>query len=82
MRASRLVDRPPLDWIRHKCTCQQAADLEASVGPFLLSAEFAQGDEEVTALCGKLASALSGAFGGAGGGFAFTRIGLDCVLRL
>lgn len=46
---------------------QQPADLEASVGPFLLSAEFAQGDDEVAALCSKLAGALSGAFGGAGG---------------
>lgn len=44
----------------------QAEDLEASVGPFLLSSDFAQGDDEVTALCGKLAAALAGAFGGGG----------------
>lgn len=44
----------------------QAADLTESVGPFLLSSEYANGDDEVSALCTKLASALSDAFGGAG----------------
>ena len=36
------------------------------MGPFLLSSEYAQADDEVAALCSKLAAALSGAFGGAG----------------
>ena len=50
----------------HPILNTQVGDLEASVGPFLLSAEYAQADEEVAALCTKLAAALSGAFGGAG----------------
>ena len=33
------------------------------MGPFLLSAEYASGDDEVSALCAKLASALGEAFG-------------------
>jgi hypothetical protein len=41
-------------------------DLEASVGPFLLSAEVAGGDDEVLALCRQLSSALEEAFGGRG----------------
>ena len=46
----------------------QAEELEGTVGPFLLSSEFAKDDEEVTALCKRLAEALSDANGGAGEG--------------
>eukprot|EP00624_Nannochloropsis_granulata_P006908 evm.model.NODE_539_length_7914_cov_27.290876.4 len=38
-------------------------DLEESVGPFLLSTEYAKDDPEVTDLCVRLSSALSMAFG-------------------
>jgi len=41
----------------------QPDDLEASVGPFLLSMEFAKDDAEVSSLCLRLSSALSQAFG-------------------
>ena len=41
----------------------QADDLEAAVGPFLLSTEFAKDDQEVTDLCTKLHTALFQAFG-------------------
>lgn len=41
----------------------QPDDLEASVGPFLLSTEFAKDDAEVSSLCLRLSSALSQAFG-------------------
>ncbi|EWM27296.1 abc transporter [Nannochloropsis gaditana] len=42
---------------------QKPDDLEASVGPFLLSTEFAKDDAEVSSLCLRLSSALSQAFG-------------------
>jgi len=41
----------------------QPQDLEASVGPFLLSTEYAEDDFEVAELCVRLSSALSVALG-------------------
>ena len=41
----------------------QPQDLEESVGPFLLSTEYAKDDPEVADLCVRLSSALSMAFG-------------------
>lgn len=52
----------------------QAEELEGTVGPFLLSSEFAKDDEEVTALCKRLAEALSDANGGAGEGRRVLRV--------
>lgn len=67
--AMATTDRPTtLPTHKHQ-HIHKPADLEASVGPFLLSADYAQGDDEVAALCAKLGSALSDAFGGAGGCF-------------